>query len=672
MSTLNPMQQRAVDAPNGPLLVVACAGSGKTRVLTQRVMRLIERGVPPERILLLTFTRRAAREMVERAAKVHESATRVDGGTFHSFAMRMVSAYFPDLRLPRRPTVIDTDDAGNAIAAVTEALNLDAKNGRLPSKRALGEIFSLAVNKSISTEDAVEELYPQFLERLDEIKAIRSAYAKYKLQNAYVDFDDLLVLLLALLKNPATRRRIQKRYDHLLVDEYQDTNALQGQITLLLAEPHQNIMAVGDDAQGIYGWRGAKVGNILEFPKQFDDCQVINLEENYRSTQAILDTANAVLGEMRDAFSKTMRAAIGGAGEKPRLHVFEDAHHEAEYIADRLQETIDSGVSLGDVAVLYRNNFISLPLQAELTQRKIPFEVRGGIKITDAAHVKDVLAYLRVLHNPLDELAWMRLLQFLPRVGAQTASKLFRAATAATAEGVTLSPEQANPISRLARAQTNLPAKTAYREALGELVTALQAAEAKQTPLELYNEALKHYRGLIHAKFDNADSRLEDLDFLRTVIARYRSLESLLADLALDPITGKEHVAGDEEKWDVEPVVLSTIHSAKGLEWPHVYLIAVQDGVLPSHRAINTAGADGTSATLEEEKRLLYVAITRAMHRLDIGFTLFGRNSGVMQELSRFLTSDAVAKTIERVEHVVEAPLSEDDVLLAMSGGLLE
>lgn len=670
MSSLNPMQQRAVDAPTGPMLVVACAGSGKTRVLTRRVLSLIERGAQPERILLLTFTRRAAREMLERAANVHESAKRVDGGTFHSFAMRMVSAYHQDLHLPRRPTVIDTDDAANAVAAVVESLNIDNSKGRLPAKRALQELFSLAVNKGISTEQALEELYPQFLERIDEIKAIRAAYAKYKLQNAYVDFDDLLVLLLALLKNPLTRKRIQNRYDHILVDEFQDTNHLQGEIALALAERHQSVMVVGDDAQSIYGWRGAKVGNILEFPKQFPSCEVINLEDNYRSTQAILDTANAVLLDMQDAFSKTMRAAAAGAGEKPRLHVFEDAQHEAEYIADRLQEAIDAGEGLSEIAVLYRNNFLSLPLQAELTKRKIPFIVQGGIKITDAAHVKDLLSYLRVLHNPFDELAWMRMLQLLPRIGAQTATKLYRAATATDAIVVD---GPRDPIKRLAQVQEQLPGKTAYREALAALATALQEAVAGATPLEMYDRALKHYAELAAEKYDNFRDRLEDLDFLRTVIARYRSLASLLDDLTLDPITGKTQAAGDEEKWDVDAVTLSTIHSSKGLEWKHVYLTGVADGTLPSYRALSSADPDGKGEGLEEEKRLLYVAITRAKHHLDICYAIFGRpGHGVMQDLSRFLSTDAVTATIERIEHVVEQPISEDDVLLAMSGGLIE
>lgn len=675
MTGLNTEQLRAVHAPDGPLLVIACAGSGKTRVLTHRVMHLIDRGVPPERILLLTFTRRAAREMIERAAQVHPEAHRVEGGTFHSFALRMVQTYHRELGLTRRPTVIDPDDAETIIATVTDELEYDQTNGRLPSKAALQELFSLATNRDLALEAALEEMgMPQFLEVMDEIKRIRVEFAKYKLSNAYVDFDDLLLLLRALLNSETLASRIRRRYDHVLIDEFQDTNHIQGQIALALAKDHNNLMVVGDDAQGIYSWRGARIRNILEFPKQFDNARVINLEDNYRSTQAILDTANAVLAGMRDAYSKSMRAAARGAGEKPRLHVFLNPSAEAAFIADRLQEDIDAGKSLSDTAVLYRAGAISYPLQAELTRRKIPFVVHGGSKLTDAQHVKDVLAYLRVLHNPEDELAWIRLLQLLPRIGPKTARRIFLTITNANATGMALLEAPPNPFVRLADLQRALTAKDAYREALGALVSALDAAAEQDRPVHAYDHVLKHYATLMPERFKNPERRMQDLDFLRTLVSGYSSTQALLDDLTLDPIEAKKEARPPGAEWDIEPVVLSTIHSAKGLEWSNVYLIGVNDGVLPSHRALRGLGEDGTSEALEEEKRLLYVAITRAMHRLDVCFSFLSHlpRGQIMHDLSRFLSAESVAATLERVEYIEEQPAVEIDLLSTLTGGLTD
>ncbi len=675
MTGLNTEQLSAVQAPDGPLLVIACAGSGKTRVLTHRVMHLIDRGVPPELILLLTFTRRAAKEMIERAAQAHPEAHRVEGGTFHSFALRMVHTYHRELGLSRRPTVIDPDDAETIIATVTEELEYDQANGRLPSKGALQDLFSLALNRDLSLEEALEEMgMPQFLEVVDVIKRIRIQFAKYKLNNAYVDFDDLLVLLLALLKSDATAPRIRRRYDHALVDEYQDTNHIQGQIALALAKEHNNLMVVGDDAQGIYSWRGARIGNILEFPEQFDNSRVINLEDNYRSTQAILDTANAVLDGMRSAYSKSMRAAARGAGEKPRLHVFLNPSAEAAFIADRLQDDIDAGKSLRDTAVLYRAGAIGYPLQAELTRRKIPFEVRGGNRLTDAQHVKDVLAYLRVLHNPEDELAWIRLLPLLPRIGLKTARRIFLAITNTNATGLALLRAQHNPFARLAALQRALTAKDAYREALGELVSALEAASKQDRLVHAYNQVLKHYATLMPERFNNPERRMQDLDFLRTLVAGYSSTQALLDDLTLEPVAAKKEARPPGEEWDIEPVVLSTIHSAKGLEWSSVYLIGVNDGVLPSHRALRSLGEDDTSEALEEEKRLLYVAVTRAMRRLDVCFSYLSHlpHGKLMNDLSRFLSAESVAATLERVEYLEEQPAVEIDLLSTLTGGLTD
>jgi len=586
----------------------------------------------------------------------------------------MVHTYHRELHLPRRPSVIDTDDAENIIAAIVEELDIDEKQrGRLPSQAALQDLFSLEVNKGITLEAALEEKYPQFLGLLPDIKRVRVEYATFKFRNAYLDFDDLLVLLLALLRNPATAQRIRRRYNHVLVDEFQDTNHLQGQITLALVEEHKNVMVVGDDAQGIYSWRGAKIGNILEFPKRLPGCEVINLEDNYRSTQAILDTANAVLTTMRDAYSKTMRAAIGGKGEKPRLHVFLQPAVEAEYIADRLQEAIGAGESLRDFAVLYRNGAVGYPLQAELTRRKIPYVVRGGSKLTDAQHVKDALAYLRVLENPRDELAWLRMLKLLPRVGPKTARKIYRAITGG--DGVAELEVAPNPLVKLADLHRNLPADTAYKDALGALAAGLFNASTQATLVETYDAILQHYQALMPDLFKNPERRLEDLGFLRTVVAGYQSAAALLDDLTLEPIEAKKEAMPPGEEWDIDPVVLSTIHSAKGLEWKHVYLLGVNDGILPGYRSLQGAGDDGTSEALEEEKRLLYVAITRAMRRLDICFSILsplGRSSRLMHDLSRFLSADAVQATLERVEHTEEKPLTEVDILTALTGGLTE
>ncbi len=670
---LNPQQARAATSLRGPMLVIAGAGSGKTRVIEARVAALLEEGVDPTRILLLTFTRRAAAQMLERVTRRQASAERVDGGTFHSFAYRMLVRHYRHVRLPRRPTIIDTDDAANAIASVVDRLGYDLKEGRLPSKRTLQAVFSTATNKRQALEEVVAEMAPDFVDRVDRIREVRRAYARYKLEQAYADYDDLLVFLLLLLKQPQVAPRIQGRYDHVLVDEYQDTNAVQGDIVTRMAEPHGNVMVVGDDAQGIYGFRGASHGNIMAFPELFDDAAIVTLETNYRSTQAILDAANAVLATMRERFEKRMTAApeqVGDAGKAPRLNVFPDYDQETSWIADRLQQALEAGEELSRYAVLYRNAYLGIPLQGELIRRQIPFEVYGGQRLVDAAHVKDVLSYLRVVHNPLDELGWMRLLQLIRGIGAVRASRIFRAVTSG---GNTLVPldDGDNPFRRLDAMIDELSASAPYRSDLMMLAKALLGIAAKPTPAEMYEVVLKHYLGtVIKDRYDDHRSRKDDLEQLRVVLGGYRSLESLLADLTLDPLAGTQVATPPDDEPETSPVTLSTIHSAKGLEWPHVFVIGLSDGVLPSHRALATVDEHGHGPELEEEKRLLYVAMTRAQRELDLAFSLLAprRGSVVMQELSRFLDPESVRATLERVEHQRPGAFSDDDVLDALAG----
>jgi len=592
LSVLNPEQRAAASAPDGVQLVIAGAGTGKTRALVYRVAWLIERGVDPREIALLTFTRRAAGEMLERvSAMVGAGANQVRGGTFHAFANRSLRRHARRLGYTPSFTVLDRDDARGLVQIARTSLDLRRRGRRFPAAGAIQSMLSKAVNTSSPLAEVVEVGWPQFVEDVEDIARVGAAYAARKQRQDLVDYDDLLVLLARLLsEHPAARRDLSSACRYVLVDEYQDTNRLQALIACLLASHHGNLVVVGDEAQSIYRFRGAVVENLLDFPSIFPDCQRVTLVRNYRSSQAVLDLANGVLAGATRGFEKRL-VAHSAEGPRPARVRPRDGEAEADFIARRALALREQGVALREIAVLFRAGFHSASLELALARANLPFRKFGGVRFTDAAHVKDALALVRLAANPLDELAWNRVLQWLDGVGPKTAGRIFAAVEADP--GHALDPAAFGP-----RLDPELTAIQAFREAGAGLLG---------DPAALVALALRYYRPLLTGLYDDAARRRGDLDALEALSARYRSVEGLLTDFALDPPTSAAVEADDDED---EWLTLSTVHSAKGLEWDTVFVLRLVDGGFPIGRALDDPDA------LEEERRLLYVAITRAKRRL--------------------------------------------------------
>ncbi|MCL5022407.1 MAG: ATP-dependent helicase [Nitrospirae bacterium] len=620
---LNPSQFAAVTTTEGPLLVIAGAGSGKTRVIEYRVLYLVEKKVNPHSILLLTFTRSAAREMISRAVKHDPRCKDVEGGTFHSFAYKQLKRYAKTMGLTESFSLLDEGDAAEAVYRCATKLGLYEKEKHYPKKDTLRAIISMSVNKGIPISEVLKKEYPHFLEYAADIGELRKEYTAYKIGKNYLDYDDLLVYLRLLLENEAIRERLSRKFRYVMVDEYQDTNRLQGEIAALIASSRRNIMIVGDDAQSIYGFRGASHENIMEFPKKFPECTIIKLEENYRSTQAVLDVANAVLENMKNKYSKCLVSAKKQTGEKPSLLFFRDAHEEAGWIAEKIKRLRDEGVAFGQQSVLFRSQYLSIPLQAELSGRNIPFEVFGGLKFYETAHVKDVMSHLKVLVNPADELAWSRVLTLIEGIGPRTSGHL----TEEILRCVSFSEILEGVFRRYARGHR-------YSEGLERLGALLRAVHGQALNTgEQFGVVLDYYVPLLKDRFDDWHLRLNDLETLRQVSMRYPSLEDLLEDFAVEPpergVWRVEPSTPDDER----PLTLSTIHSAKGLEWDCVFLIGLMDGVLPVAFSLDH------EEEIEEEQRLFYVGITRAKNRLFLSLHHEGYRGGITQfnKISRFV-----------------------------------
>jgi DNA helicase-2/ATP-dependent DNA helicase PcrA len=599
---LNADQWAAVETTEGPVLVIAGAGSGKTRVIEYRVLHLIEKGVSPEEILLLTFTKKAAREMLARAASHDGRAAHVQGGTFHSFAYGVLRRHGKRIGISNQATVLDDGDAQEAVGRSLARLGFGAKGDEhFPKKATVARILSVARNRATSVADVLEEEYPHFSQYAGKLQAVGEEYARYKKEFGYLDYDDLLVLTAELLRDDEARALIAGKYRYIMVDEYQDTNPAQGEITELLGRAHRNVMVVGDDAQSIYRFRGASHENIMRFPEKFSGCRVVKLEENYRSVQPILDLGNAILADMPKKFAKTLRSTRGG-GAKPRLIYFENAETEAHHIVGEVLVRKQSGVGLREQAVLFRSSYISIPLQAALARAGITFRVYGGLKFYEMAHVKDVLAFLRIAANPKDEISWHRVLTLLPGVGERTAAGIYAAVRENREDGI----------------ENKEVAKT----------LALLKGLEEEAPGNSFRKILNYYQPYLREKFDDWPMRLADLEVLADIAEEYKSARELLTDLALEAPERTERGSEDQDA-----LTLSTIHSAKGLEWRTVFLLGLEDGVLPSKMARK-------DEEVEEEERLLYVAVTRAKDELSLLFHLEGRESGALpfNRLSRFLT----------------------------------
>lgn len=632
---LNSSQLQAVESTEGPHLVIAGAGSGKTRVLVFRVAHLVEKGINPGEILLLTFTRKAAEQMLRRASLLlDERCSKVAGGTFHSFANMVLRKHAPVLGLSRSFSILDESDAEDTLNLLRTQLGFNKAEKRFPRKGTILELISKSINKAQDLEQVLYDEFPQFMEWEKELKKIRDEYAKYKRVRNLLDYDDLLVCLRDLLVNHEhIRMNLSGKYKYIMVDEYQDTNKLQSHIVCLLASEHKNIMVVGDDSQSIYSFRGANFKNIIDFPKIFKDTKIITLEENYRSTQPILNLANELISAAKDRFDK--RLFTKKKGEK--LPVFIDArdeHSQSRYIAEKILELREEGVELKDIAVLFRSSWHSNDLEVELASRNIPFAKYGGQKFVEAAHIKDVISYLRILYNLSDEVSWFRILLLMRGVGPKTAERVIKEVII-NKKGLEI--------------DSNLTEKI---EDLKKLLGILKRTDiAKQLPCELIRIFLDYYGPFLKDKYDDFPKRINDLDSLERISARYKSLEQFLTDMAIEPPERNIIEAGFRDR-DDSRLTLSTIHSAKGLEWHTVFLVYVADGHLPSYLSLEDEEA------IEEERRLFYVAITRAKENLFLlkpnidrsphGY--FDEGGTVFTKQSRFLAEGGILNRFVNIE----------------------
>ncbi len=622
---LNPAQAKAVESVQGAYLVIAGAGSGKTRVLVHRVAYLVGQGVKPEEILLLTFTRRAAEEMLRRASTLLDArCSRVSGGTFHSFANRILRKYASLVGLSSNFTILDQSDAEDAVGLVRTKLEFNKSDKRFPRKHAILEVISKSTNKSASIEDVLAEEYPQFEEFAAEIKNIRDEYNAYKRQKSLLDYDDLLIYLQMLLSQHAEARlHLSRKYKYIMVDEYQDTNRLQAYIACLLASEHGNIMVVGDDAQSIYSFRGANFRNIIDFPKIFKNTKMITLEENYRSTHPILDLTNAVIRQAKEKFEKNLFTRKKG-GNSPVFIDCSDDSAQSKFVAEKILELREEGLNLKDMAVLFRSGWHSNELEVELASRNIPFVTYGGLKFVEAAHIKDVLSYLRIIHNPEDQVSWLRALLLIPGIGPKTANAILEALAKKDKTGT-----------------ENILKK---KEDLVKLLDLLAESRSQtDKPAGLIEKFLKYYQPLLKIEYDDFNKRLNDLDSLLNIASRYKTLEQFLTDMALEPPERGLVESGHSEK-DDSTLTLSTIHSAKGLEWHTVFIIYVAEGHLPSYLSLESQDE------IEEERRLFYVACTRAKTNLFLSKpnidrsprSLMAAGGTAFTQLSRFLEEGSV------------------------------
>jgi len=588
LDELNEPQYEAVTTTDGPVLVIAGAGSGKTRTLVYRVAHLVTQGVAPESILLLTFTRKASQEMLWRAGRLlNENCSRVLGGTFHSVANMLLRRYGSELGFGSSFTIIDRSDAEGIINLLKSSLGLGKKEKRFPSKRVIINMISGSVNKSFELEDLVQDQYGHMLDHLEDILKLQKHYKEFKFDHGLMDYDDLLVNWKRLLaESPEVQRTISSRFSHIMVDEYQDTNLIQADIVRLAAHTHDNVMVVGDDSQSIYSFRGADFYNIIRFPKVFDGTKVIKLEENYRSTQPILSLTNNIIDNAAEKYTKTLYTSIEG-GSIPKLYAGSDERDEAAFIVKTIHQLISQGTDVQDIAVLFRSGFHSYKLELELTADGIDYEKRGGLKLTESAHMKDMIGFFRVLVNPQDTLSWNRILLQLERVGPATAQKISNA--------IAISENSLHAL------QSYSPGKQ-WKESFLKLVKLFEdLCECDQKPAYLYEIALKYYQPIFERLYnDDYPKRQKDLDQLKGLMEGYEDLQSFIDDATLDPPS--ESSLDDR---DMERLVLSTIHSSKGLEFEAVFVIGLADGRFPHASA-------SFGEQWEEERRLLYVAATRA------------------------------------------------------------
>ncbi len=632
---LNDQQYAAVTAPPGQSLVIAGAGSGKTRTLTYRVAYLLDNGIQPENILLLTFTNKAAREMLERVRNLLPVETnRLWGGTFHSIGNRLLRKHAERVGLKPGFSIMDREDQKDLMDTVISESGVDTTTYRFPKPEVLGDIYSLADSKGITITELITDKYPYFEPVIEGILKVRERYTAKKLETNNVDFDDLLLLTLRLFQDhDDLRDRYRRTFQFILVDEYQDTNTLQSELIDLLAGENGNLMVVGDDAQSIYSWRGANLKNILEFNKRFPKASVYKIEMNYRSVPEVLTLANTVIEHNTGQFRKALQPSRETQGILPGLVPLDNPSAQASFVAQRILELRDEGVELQEIAVIYRAHYHSLEIQLELTSRGIPFQITSGLRFFEQAHVKDVAAFMKFAVNRLDEVSFMRMVRLVPGIGPASTSKMWRAWLESDAArgpvtdglfgksllGITVPKKAHKTWEQMAYTLDEL------NEPSGNPV---KPAAMIRSIMEGF------YEDYMRAKFKNADQRKQDLEQLSNYSTRFEDVTEFLSQLSL--VSGVDTDERPSARQDSEAVTLTTAHQAKGLEWHTVFAVWLADGMFPNNRVIEESGEEG----LEEERRLFYVTVTRAKDELYLMYPVLNyqaRDGEILQRPSRFL-----------------------------------
>jgi len=640
---LNKEQLDVVQNADGPCLVLAGAGSGKTRTITYRVASLIEKGIQPRNILLVTFTNKAAREMLERVeGLLGKKPAALWGGTFHSIANRILRKDCELLGYQRNFTILDQEDSRSLIKVIVKDLKIDTTGRRFPSNKVLQNVFSYARNANEEIEAVVEDTNPSFYPLVDEIKEVYLEYVRRKKEANSMDFDDLLLNFLEILiRFPDVKNRYAEQFEYILVDEYQDTNSIQNRIVSELSSKHGNLLVVGDDAQSIYSFRGADIKNILEFPKRHRGTKIYKLEQNYRSTPEILDVANSVIEKNVEQYKKTLKAEKG-SDVKPDVVAVPSDSSEAQFILKRILELNEQGTALSDIAVLFRATFHSQVLEFELMRSGILYDYRGGLKFFERAHVKDIVAHLRVINNLKDEVAWMRILGLHPGIGIVTASKIV---------------DQVRHVDEFKSVpgtdlRSTLSAK-AYKGWESFLAIAQKISKTTLNPAEVVRAiANSNYRGYLEMEYPNYQDRLEDIEQFALFAEEYPTIDELLNEISLRDETGF-----NQEQQDIsDRVVLSTIHQAKGLEWPVVFVMHLTNGNFPNRMALDEDGG------IEEERRLFYVASTRAKDKLFLTYPLTGGRDAY-QYLERSMFLDDIPDNLIQQEIAAKKKLPQKSYL---------
>jgi DNA helicase II / ATP-dependent DNA helicase PcrA len=620
---LNDQQYAAVTSGPGPALVLAGAGSGKTRTLTYRVAWLLDNGVEPQNILLLTFTNKAAREMLARVQALLPLETRaIWGGTFHSIGNRLLRRHAVEIGFRPGFSIMDREDQEDLIAAVVANSEIDTKQVRFPTAEVLGDLFSFSLNTGQPLASVITERHRRFQPLTQQIEWVQKKYEERKRAANTMDFDDLLTKTVGLLKgNPGVTEYYQRHFQFILVDEYQDTNWLQSDFIDLLAAHHQSVMVVGDDAQSIYSWRGANYQNILNFPKRYPEAKIYKIEINYRSVPEVLSVANAAIRGNTKQFVKTLRAERASTDLKPALVPLIDNNQQALFVAQRILELRDENIDLREIAVLYRAHYQSLEVQLALTRAGIPFSITSGLRFFEQAHIKDVAAFMKFVINPADEVAFKRMVRLLPGIAAKTAERLW---------------EQLNGISDDDRKSFGAwlaygkvaPKSQKSWEQLGHTLDEIAPIRQPVAPATMIHSILEAiYDDYLQSKYANYEQRRDDLLTLENFARTFQDSVEFLSQLSLMATGSSETIATEED--DSEKVTLSTVHQAKGLEWRAVFIIWMTDGMFPSGRSLESIEA------IEEERRLFYVALTRAKDELYLTYPCCWPTGSLEQQVQR-------------------------------------